>query len=65
MKSALVLAAATFLFALGVGGVRAAEADAVNIARNIRRVHMPHGTVINPVFASTDPTRPDYGRIMD
>src|SRR5204863_3054624 len=42
----------------------AAEADALTISANIRRLHMPYGTILDPVFASSDPASPGYSQIV-
>jgi hypothetical protein len=41
----------------------ATEQDALAISSNIQQVHMPYGTVIDPVFASGDPASPDFTRL--
>src|SRR5438132_11843451 len=41
----------------------AAEADALTISANIRRLHMPYGTMLDPVFASSDPASPGYSEV--
>jgi hypothetical protein len=43
---------------------RASELDAVSISTNIQQFHMPYGTVLDPVFASSNPASPDYSRIV-
>lgn len=56
-----------FVITLGsiIPPVWASEADALLISRNIRGLngHLPHGTVIDPMFKSADPTSPDYAVI--
>jgi hypothetical protein len=42
----------------------ASEADATAISANIQRVHVPYGTMIDPVFASSDPASPDFTRLV-
>src|SRR6266436_2144517 len=42
----------------------AAEADALTISANIRRLHMPYGAILDPVFASSDPASPGYSEIV-
>ena len=44
--------------------LRAAEVDAFAISHNIQQVHMPYGTVLDPVFASADPASPGYSEIV-
>ena len=43
----------------------ATQASADSISRAVRAVHMPHGTVVDPVFASTDPASPNYVVVRD
>jgi hypothetical protein len=47
----------------GVQTIHASEVDANNISLNIGQFHMPYGTVLDPVFASSDPASPDYSVI--
>lgn len=42
----------------------ASESDALAIHANIQALHVPYGTVIDPVFASSDPASPDYSRLV-
>jgi hypothetical protein len=44
--------------------VRASEVDALTISANIQRFHMPYGSIMDPVFASSDPASPDYSTIV-
>jgi uncharacterized protein (TIGR03437 family) len=46
---ALVAALATFIFCRSAQG---AEADALAIEANIRAIHLPFGTIMNPIYAS-------------
>ena len=39
------------------------DLDATLISTSIRRLHMPYGTILDPVFASSDPASADYMRI--
>ena len=48
----------------GIRTVQASEVDALTISANIQQVHMPYGTVLDPVFASSDPALPDYSNIV-
>lgn len=41
-----------FLLPLALLPVRASEADAISISRNIQARHMPFGTILDPVFAA-------------
>jgi len=43
--------------------VYASDLDAIRISSNIQRFHMPYGTILDPVFASSDSKSPDYTRI--
>jgi hypothetical protein len=49
---------------IGVQPVHASELDAIAISTNIRQFHMPYGTVLDPVFASSDPESPEYSDIV-
>ena len=42
----------------------ATEPDALAISANIQRLHVPYGTMIDPVFASSDPLSPDFARLV-
>jgi len=42
----------------------ASEREALSISDNIRRFHTPYSTVIDPIFASSDPGSPEYTRIV-
>jgi hypothetical protein len=42
----------------------ATEPDAIAISANIQRLHVPYGTMIDPVFASSDPASPDFSRLV-
>src|SRR5882762_7412454 len=44
----------------GIRTAHGSEADALTISQNIQRFHMPYGTVLDPVFASSDPASPQY-----
>src|SRR5262249_53757760 len=40
------------LFTLFSGSALASEQDAIDISRNIRALHMPFGTILDPIFAA-------------
>lgn len=40
------------------------ESEAVAISANIQRLHLPHGTIVDPVFASGDPADPGYTQVV-
>jgi uncharacterized protein (TIGR03437 family) len=42
------------ILALGCGIGQAAEADALAISQNIQAVHMPYGTILDPIYASAN-----------
>ncbi len=42
----------------------ASEREALTISGNIQQIHMPYGTILNPVFASPDPASPGYLEIV-
>jgi hypothetical protein len=42
----------------------ASESDAIAISQNIQSLHMPFGTLLDPVFASSDPASPDYLEVV-
>ena len=48
----------------GVRTMHASELDALAISTNIQQFHMPYGTVLDPVFASSDPASPGYADIV-
>jgi hypothetical protein len=48
----------------GVQAIQASELDAINISDNIQRLHMPYGTMLDPVFASPDPASPDFPTVV-
>src|SRR5881296_3443072 len=47
----------------GVRTIHASEVDALTISRNIQQLHMLYGTVLDPVFASSDPASPGYSEV--
>jgi hypothetical protein len=49
---------------VGIRTIHASEVDALTISGNIQRLHMPYGTVLDPVFASSDPASPGYSNIV-
>src|SRR5262249_19582647 len=51
------------LLAATVATVNASDLDAIRISSNIQRFHMPYSTILDPVFASSDPASPDYTHI--
>ncbi|HYR86376.1 MAG TPA: hypothetical protein VE422_19980 [Terriglobia bacterium] len=54
----------TFLMLATVRPLAASEFDALAISQNIQRLHMPYGTILDPVFASSDPASPGYSQIV-
>jgi hypothetical protein len=36
------------------------ENEAISISQNIQQRHMPHGTILDPVFKATDSDEIDY-----
>ena len=44
--------------------VRASEQDADSISQNIQKLHLPYDTILDPVFASSDPNSPEYSQIV-
>ena len=48
----------------GATTLAASETDALTISANIQQFHMPYGSILDPVFASSDPASPDYSRIV-
>jgi hypothetical protein len=52
------------LLAAAAVNAHASEFDAVAISANIQQFHQPYGTIISPVFASSDPNSPDFSRIV-
>jgi hypothetical protein len=53
----------TLMALIFVRDIRASEQDALRISESIQRVHMPYGTILSPVFASSDPASPDFSQI--
>src|SRR3989475_6539724 len=49
---------------VGTGTTHASEVDALTISQNIQGFHMPYGTVLDPVFASSDPASQGYSQIV-
>jgi len=47
-----------------VKAVHASESDAIGISDNIQQLHMPYGTILDPVFASSDPASPEFRNIV-
>ena len=54
----------TVFLALSARTVHASEQDALAISANIRQFHMPYGTVLDPVFGSSDPASSEYSQIV-
>ena len=48
----------------GTRTTHASEVDALTISQNIQRFHMPYDTVLDPVFASSDPASQGYSQIV-
>jgi hypothetical protein len=46
------------------GALQASESDALAISSNIQRLHLPYGTILDPVFASFDPDSPGYTEVV-
>src|SRR5262245_50674105 len=49
---------------LPTGVARASDQDAASISANIQALHLPYGTILDPVFASSDPNSPAYSQIV-
>lgn len=60
----VALAPIALLLLAGARTVHASEHEALTISSNIQRLHMPYGTILNPVFASSDPASPGYSHIV-
>jgi hypothetical protein len=58
----VVLVAVCLLAAVTV--TYASEKDAINISNNIQRLHLPYGTILDPVFASSDPASPGFSTLV-
>jgi hypothetical protein len=52
------------VFVLFCQPLQASELDAVDISSNIQQLCMPYGTILSPVFASSDPASPDYSQLV-
>jgi hypothetical protein len=48
----------------GDRAVQASELDALAISANIQSLHLPYGTILDPVFASGDPASPEHTQIV-
>src|SRR5438094_6747255 len=48
----------------GTRTTHASEVDALTISQNIQWFHVPYGTVLDPVFASSDPASQGYSQIV-
>jgi hypothetical protein len=48
----------------GIQTIQASETDALTISTNIQQFHFGYGSILDPVFASSDPASPDYSRIV-
>jgi hypothetical protein len=46
------------------GALQASESDALAISSNIQRLHLPYGTILDPVFASSDPDSPGFTEVV-
>jgi hypothetical protein len=44
--------------------LQASEADALTISQNIQQLHMPYGTILDPIFASSDPSSTAYSQVV-
>jgi hypothetical protein len=53
-RFAIVVTVLFWSFALFVGSAGASEADAIAISQNIQALHMPFGTILDPIFAAPD-----------
>ena len=51
------------LLSLSVLPCVGAENDALAISQNIQSLHVPYGTILDPRFASADPSSPDYSTV--
>lgn len=47
-----------------VQATHASEVDAIQISANIQQFHMPYGTILAPVYASSDPASADFSTIV-
>jgi hypothetical protein len=55
---------AVLLALAAVQTVRASELDALAISRNVQQLHMPYGTILDPVFGSPDPASASYSQVV-
>src|SRR5262249_41239710 len=44
--------------------IQASEIDALKISANIQQFHFGYGSILDPVFASSDPASPDYSTVV-
>jgi hypothetical protein len=64
-RSWLCVASLTFTLALAdAPALHGAEPDALAISSNIQRLHMPYGTILDPIFASSDPGSPTFTEVV-
>jgi len=52
------------LLLAGVKAIHASDLDAISFSNNIQQLHMPYGTILDPVFASSDPGSPEFRNIV-
>src|SRR5262245_28441905 len=52
------------IYLLAARTIHASEAAANRFATRLLRLHMPYGTILDPVFASSNPASPDYSTIV-
>jgi len=60
----ILVVALLALSGIGPRAIYASELDALRISSNIQLLHMPYGTILNPVFASSEPASPTYSEIV-
>jgi len=63
-KNALLILLVAGCILAGARTSQASETDALAISANIQQFHMPYGSILDPVFASSDPASPDYSTIV-
>jgi hypothetical protein len=63
-KNALRILLIAGFFLAGVRTIHGSEIDALTISANIQQFHMPYGSILDPVFASSNPSSPDYSTIV-
>jgi len=63
-RSPIRILLVTLCLLAGATVIHASEPDAINISNDIQQFHLPYGTMLDPVFASSDPASPNFSTIV-